>query len=119
MGTTAPGESKAAQRLVPALCAIAALALSPMPAPADATRSASAAAVSAHARHRALQAYRRHRTDAAYRPRRRHHERAPHARAAVVGGAEATIAQIPWQAAVFAEFEAGGNCTRFFAADRS
>lgn len=59
------------------------------------------------ARDRALQAYRH---DQALLTNRRHkRDNAGRGRIAVVGGVEASIEQIPWQAAMFAEFEREGK----------
>jgi hypothetical protein len=60
------------------------------------------------ARHRALEAYRRGRAlDAHHRHERRGTAR--RARAAVVGGTLVSIQEVPWQVAVFAEFEVQGG----------
>src|SRR5438105_1914265 len=64
-------------------------------------------AAAMRASHRALEAYRRSRDPKAHRG----HERRrapPRARATVVGGALTSIEEVPWQVAIFAEFEVTG-----------
>jgi hypothetical protein len=69
-----------------------------------ATAQASSRHVSSSARAHALSAF-RHDPALVALGRRRGARHASHARAAVVGGALTSIEQVPWQVAVFAEFE--------------
>jgi hypothetical protein len=62
---------------------------------------------SSRARHRALEIYTRHRAQPFHLGRWRH--AAARAHAAVVGGVQVSISQVPWQVAVFAEFEFEGE----------
>jgi hypothetical protein len=74
----------------------------------DATGSPLRRTAALRARHRALVAYRRDRAmDAHHRHERR--GAAPRARAAVVGGTLVSIEEVPWQVAIFAEFEVLGE----------
>jgi Trypsin/IPT/TIG domain len=79
-----------------------------------------ASASSSSARVRALQAFHYHRALLAHsrdRPRftrfsygrHQRHAKSPRARAAVVGGTEVSIQQVPWQVTVFGEFEFNGK----------
>ncbi len=83
--------------LVVSVALIATLALA-------ATAQASTHHASSSARAHALSAF-RHDPALVALGRRRGSRHASHARAAVVGGALASIEQVPWQVAVFAEFE--------------
>jgi Trypsin len=110
MGTNGFGRLRASGRaaLVSGVLAILGLALVPAPG-ADATGARLAGtAASSRTRDRVLEAYRR---DRALDALRQHARRggASHARAAVVGGTEASIEQLPWQVVVFAEFEVDGE----------
>jgi len=93
-----------AGRVLYAIAAIG-IALALTPAASAAGKSFKDAAKVSPARHRALNMYREDRALAAY-PRR---GQARRARAAVVGGAQDSIEAIPWQVAVFAEFEVAGE----------
>jgi hypothetical protein len=90
------------------VCAVAVigftLVIAPLASAADG--SSTRAVASPSARHRALAMYRR--ALDAHRPHQRHRGTS-RARVAVVGGGQDSIEQIPWQVAVFAEFEVGGK----------
>lgn len=108
--TTVRGGAGAGRQAGLVLCAIATigltLALTPLANAAG--RSFTGAAVAASARRRALDMYREDQTLDAHRPHKRR-AGARRARAAVVGGAQDSIEEIPWQVAVFAEFEVEGK----------
>jgi hypothetical protein len=92
------------------LCVIAALALASASATTVQAARLPARRAASHvsARHRALEAFRRDRRTHD-RSRRAARRSAARARAAVVGGSEAQIEQVPWQVIVVAEYEIEGE----------